>query len=133
MKICKYYSQEDKTLRKQLADTLRYIRNNEGLSIPRGNEEAMIESIDTQYGNTSLRDVIEGIDPSDYSSVFVRGGTVEDCDGSPEGYVEIYTYRKQTDKEYFDMVCNYLLPSAYQLAQRQEYLRLKNIFEDNKQ
>lgn len=120
---------EHSTLRKQLEDTLRYLRKYDGYCIPREDVEVHMEHITTEHTDVSLSTLVNAIAPSDYSTVFVRGGAGEDYDGYPEGWVQVYTYRKQTDEEYFDSVRRYLLPTEYQQKQYQEYLRLKNIFE----
>ena len=122
------------SIRKQLADTLRYIRR-EHLSdyLERESVELFIESITTTCMDTSINRLIEGIDPSDYSNVFVRGGQGEDWDGYKEGYIELYAYRKETDQEYFDRVCQYILPTENQQKQYQDYLRLKSVFEREKE
>lgn len=116
--------------RKQLADTIRHIRRN-SLSNCFGREEveSHMDFITTEYNGVSLETLIEHIDPSEYSNVFVRGGSSTDWDGYPEGYVELYTYRKETDLEYFDRICQVILPTEYQQKQYQDYLLLKQFFE----
>ena len=122
------------SIRKQLADTLRHIcREHLSDSIKRESVELFIESITTTCMDTSINRLIEGIDPSDYSNVFVRGGQGEDWDGYKEGYIELYAYRKETDQEYFDRVCQDILPTEYQQKQYQDYLRLKSVFEREKE
>lgn len=120
---------KDTTLRNRIADILRYIRRYDGYYIPREDIEVHMDYITTEHSGVSLSTLVDYIDPVDYSTVFVRGGAGEDYDGYPEGYVEVYTYRKQTDKEYFDYLSDYMCPTKYQQDQYQEYLRLKKQFE----
>ena len=88
-----------------------------------------MDYITTEHSGVSLSTLVDYIDPADYSTVFVRGGGGEDSEGYPEGYVEVYTYRKQTDEEYFDRICQEIPPTEYQQKQYQDYLRLKQLFE----
>ena len=128
----KRFTPEHSLLRKQIADVLRYIRRNEDFNHPRIDVEVHMEYITTECNGASLSTLIDCIDPSCYDKVFVRGGAGEDYDGYKEGYVEVYTYRKQTDEEYFESLCQYLLPTDYQGKQYKEYLRLKAMFEGGK-
>ena len=119
------------SIRRQLADTLRYIRR-ERLSDyvqDRQEIEVSIESMSTVIDNVTLGDLVQRINSNDYDKVFIRGLQGEDWEGYPEGYVELYAYRKETDQEYFDRVCQEILPTEYQQKQYQDYLRLKQLFE----
>jgi hypothetical protein len=119
------------SIRKQLADTLRYIRRERQSDCSRTREkvEVSIDTYNSDFNQASLEELTNGVCPSDYKNVFVRGYSREDYDGYPEGYVELYTYRKETDEEYFDGICQIILPTEYQQKQYQDYLRLKQLFE----
>lgn len=119
------------SIRKQLADTLRYIRRERLSDYVQGRREVevSIESMSTVLDNVTLSVLVQGIDSNDYDKVFIRGYQGEDWDGYPEGYVELYTYRKETDQEYFDRICQEIPPTEYQQKQYQDYLRLKQLFE----
>lgn len=121
------------SIRKQLADTLRYIRRERLSDYDQGRQEVevSIESMSTSLDNVTLSALVQGMDSNDYDKVFIRGYQAgsSDWDGYPEGYVELYTYRKETDQEYFDRICQEILPTEYQQKQYRDYLRLKQLFE----
>lgn len=125
----------DSKLRKMIADCLRYIKHlNKGKFgygwIPRDTVEVHVETYYTTYSSVSLADVILGIDPIDYDSIFIRGSSyVDRYDGMDSSQVELYSYRKQTDQEYFDSICSYILPAKYQQEKYETYLQLKKLFE----
>lgn len=128
--------EEQKQLRKQIADCLRYIKNlNTGRFgygwIQRKDIEVHEDTIDTTHSGVSLETLVEYVDPKYYSNVFVRGKSYEDYDGQDGSEVELYTLRKQTDQEYFDYLCSYIVPIEYQQNQYETYLRLKKLFEAN--
>lgn len=122
---------KDTKLRKQIADCLRYLRYGDyGYWIPREDIEVHEDIIDTTYNVVSLETLIDYIDPKEYKNIFVRGSSYKDDYGDMDSsQVEIYTYRKQTDQEYFDSLCEYILPTEYQQDQYETYLRLKKVFE----
>jgi hypothetical protein len=127
---------EQAQLRKMIADCLRYIKNlNTGRFgygwVPREDVEVHKDTIDTTYSGVSLASLVDYIDPKDYGNVFVRGRGSEgseEYDGYSAWEVEIYSLRKQTDKEYFESLCGYILPAEYQQNQYETYLRLKKQF-----
>lgn len=122
----------DSTLRKQLADTLKYLRKSK-LKVQRSKVEVHEANIPTEgFSDLSLQELLEGITPEDYSSVFIRAGSAEDYDGYgyKEGYIELYSFRNQTDEEYFEQVCSVVEPSPWQRKQYEDYLRLKSMFEN---
>ena len=117
----------DSTLRKQLADTLKYLRKSK-LAFKRDKTEVLEDTIITStFRDVSLQELLEGISPEDYSSVFIRG--VEHGYEDSEGFVELYSFRLQTDEEYFEVICDMILPTAYQQKQYEDYLRLKSMFD----
>ncbi len=120
----------DSTLRKQLADTLKYLRKSKQ-SIRRGKVEVAEDRTITAFYTkaVSLKEILKYIPPEDYPSVFIRGGSEEDYDGCDEGYIELYSFRNQTDEEYFEQVCSVVEPSPWQRKQYEDYLRLKRMFE----
>lgn len=118
----------DSTLRKQLADTLKYLRKSKQ-NIKRGEVVSSVDTIYTSFATMSLQELLEGISPEDYSSVFIKGSGQEDYDGYNEGYIELYSFRNQTDEEYFEHVCSIVEPSPWQRKQYEDYLRLKSMFE----
>lgn len=121
----------DSTLRKQLADTLRYLRKSKQ-SIRRLKVEVPEADIHTRgFSDLSLQEVLEGISPEDYSSVFIRGGSEEDYDGYNEGYIELYSFRNQTDEEYFDGIRKVYIPAFYNLAPTLDYLQIREYFRSN--
>lgn len=117
----------DSTLRKQLADTLKYLRKSK-LAFKRDKTEVLEDTIITStFRDVSLQELLEGISPEDYSFVFIRGA--EHGYEDSEGFVELYSFRHQTDEEYFEVICDMILPTAYQQKQYEDYLRLKSMFE----
>lgn len=123
-------TQDQRILSKMIADCLRYIRNGEefGYWVPREDVEVHEDTIDTTYSGVSLASLVDYIDPKDYGNVFVRGKSYDYYDGRDGSQVELYSYRKQTDKEYFESLCGYILPAEYQSNQYETYLRLKKLF-----
>ena len=122
---------DQKTIRKQLAYCLKYYKHKEGYYIPREQVQ------DFQYswsGTLALKDVQDFClaNNLDISTIYIDVYTSEDYDGYPECGITISTCRKQTDEEYFDSVCQAILPSEYQLEQYNTYLRLKRVFEQTK-
>jgi len=126
---------KDKQLRKMLVDCLRYIHKGSkyGYRIERETVEVGIDTCDTTSRSVCLSEIIKGIDPADYENVLIQGSSYEDFDGFTGSQIELYYYRKQTDQEYFESVCSYILPTDYQVNQYNEYLRLKAQFEGYKQ
>lgn len=120
---------KDKQLRRMLADTLKYLKKRDGQWIEREDVEVNVETYYTNCNNVSIAEIIDGIDPKDYDGMFIRGIVYEDYDGYFTSELELYHFRKQTDKEYFDSICQYLLPTGYQQEQYQQYLRLKKMYE----
>lgn len=125
-------TQDHRILRKQLADCLKYIRRSSDYSHSRQEVEVFLGTYCTNLDTISLEYLIQEYSSYDADKVLIRGFSSEDYDGYPEGNIEVYTYRKQTDKEYFDDVCQYLSPTKYQQEQYQDYLRLKKQFEGYK-
>lgn len=122
---------DQKTIRKQLAYCLKYYKDKEGYYIPREQVQ------DFQYslpGTLALKDIQYFclVNNLDINTIYIEGYTSEDYDGYPECGITISTYHKQTDDEYFDSVCQAILPSEYQLEQYNTYLRLKKMFEQTK-
>lgn len=117
-------------LRKQIADCLRYVRRQYSENVRRENVESLITTVSTEYCPPSLSELILFSGETDLSSVYIVGGVVSN-DGYDESFVDIIKLRKQSDEEYFDCVCSWILPSDYQQSQYQEYLRLKQLFEGN--
>lgn len=120
---------QDITLRNQIKDALKYLRKTDRYSLERKTEEVVLDNLCTNAGLVDLSSLIQEYGNGDPSKVFIRGYSAEDYDGYPEGFIEISTERKQTDREYFEYLCSILLPTDYQLTQYKEYLRLKGIFE----
>lgn len=118
-------------LRKMIADCLKYLKKQDGYWIEREDIEINEHTYYTTNNGVSIAEVITDVDPKDYDKLFLRGKSYEDCDGFDSSEVEIYSYRKQTDREYFDSICQYILPTEYQLGQYETYIRLKKMFEGN--
>lgn len=117
-------------LRKQIADCLRYIRKNYSTNLNREYVEEHISTVSTEYIRPSLSELILFSGETDLSSVYVVGGTISN-DGGDESFVDIIKLRKQTDDEYYDSICSWILPSDYQQKQYNDYIRLKELFEGN--
>ena len=114
-------------LRKQLADCLKYYNKQDGYYIKR----ELVEDFNYNLtGASTLEDILyfckeNNIHPN---TVTISGYSGEDYDGYPENGITISTFRKQTDEEYFDLVCSCILPTKYQQEQYEQYLKLKRIF-----
>ena len=116
------------TLRKQIADTLRYIRRNDPDDYVRRHYVEVDVGDRCHTHNLRMDVLLESVNiPLD--KLFIRGWSVEDRYGAEDGYVQLYTYRPQTDEEYFEELCQYVCPTEYQQRQYQQYLSLKRIFE----
>ena len=121
---------KDAKLRRMIADCLKYLKKQDWGWLEREDVEVTVVVYETTYGRVSLAEVLGGIDPKDYDKLFLRGKSYRDCDGFEDSSeVELYSYRKQTDQEYFDSICQYILPTEYQQEQYETYLRLKEMFE----
>ena len=126
----KQFTQDQRILRRMITDCLKYLSKPSRRYMKREDVEVYIQSYNTTYNNVSISEIIEGIDPKDYTSTYIRGKSYQDNEGYEEAAeIELYYYRKQTDQEYFDSICQYILPTDYQQQQYQQYLRLKSIFE----
>lgn len=119
----------DTTLRNQIKDVLKYLRKTDRDYLERQTEEVVLNNLCTNAGLVNLSSLMQEYGNGDSSKVFIRGYSAEDYDGYPEGFIEISTERKQTDREYFEYLCSILLPTEYQLTQYKEYIRLKEMFE----
>lgn len=117
------------TLRNQIKDVLKYLRKTDRYCLERQTEEVVLDNLCTNAGLVDLSSLMQEYGNTDTSKVFIRGYSAEDYDGYPEGFIEISTERKQTDREYFEYLCSIQLPTEYQLNQYKEYLRLKRMFE----
>ena len=119
------------TLRKQLADTLKYLRKSKQ-NIRRAKIEVLEADIPTAgFSDLSLQELLEGIAPENYSSIFIRSGNVGDWAGCGEEYIELYSFRNQTDEEYFDGICKVYIPAFYNLAPTLDYLQIREYFRSN--
>ena len=121
----KTITQGHRILRKQLADCLKYIRRSSKYGSRRQEVELFLGTHCTNFDTISLQHLIQEYSSYGADKVLIRGFSSEDYDGYSEGNIEVYTYRKQTDEEYFDDVCQCLSPTKYQQEQYQDYLRLK--------
>lgn len=108
-----------------------HIRNNEkfGYWIKREEIEIHEGTYDTTHCSVSIAEIVDGVLPEDYTKLFARGSGYQDYDNFPCSQIELYSYRKQTDQEYFDSLCEYILPAEYQQNQYETYLWLKKVFE----
>lgn len=120
---------QDITLRNQIKDVLKYLRKTDRCCLERQTEEVVLDNLCTNVGLVNLSSLMQEYSNGDSSKVFIRGYSAEDYDDYPEGFIEISTERKQTDREYFEYLCSILLPTDYQMKQCKEYLRLKEMFE----
>lgn len=110
-------------LRKQLADTIKYLRRKKMTCLRR----AVVRGKQVHCSSLSEETVEDIIDilkkyPSDYEVHF------SDNDGYSV-LMEIFPCGKETDHDYFERICSYLLPTDYQQRQYADYLRLKKMFE----
>ena len=122
--------EEQTQLRKMIADCLRFFKKQDGYWITRDCIEVHEDRLDTTYSGISLENLIAGFNPKDYKNIFVRGDSYKDYEYGDGSQVLIYSLRKQTDQEYFDTICSYILPTEHQWKQYQEYLRLKKQFRE---
>lgn len=119
---------KDRNIRSQIAYCLRYIHNKDNFRLQRD----CVEDFSYLLTGDQTLDSIEYFckeNDIDLKSMNLEGWSGEDCDGRPENGIRVYTYRKQTDKEYFDSICEYILPTKYQQEQYEKYLQLKIMFE----
>lgn len=132
--------EKNSELRKQITDVLRYLRKDcKGTPwiYKRGTKEVHMDSFS-----------FKGIDPMqliDWIRYSVNAAShcgvhhddircyanyeYDEEDDYETSEIVFNTVVKQSDEEYFDALCWYLLPSDYQLQQYNEYIRLKKIFE----
>lgn len=113
-------------LRNQLADCIRYIRQTNEYSPTRPIEWHTVFDECTSRENITLERLFEiaydlGLDPA---KTRVSGYTREDFDGYGEGYVYIEVSSKCRDEEWYDVVCDYIVPQ-YEQNEYREYLRIK--------
>lgn len=121
---------KDAKLRRMIADCLKYLKKQDWNWLEREDIEIVEDTYYTTNYGVSIAEVIDGVDPKDYDKLFLRGKSYKDYDGFEDSSeVELYSYRKQTDQEYFDSICQYILPTEYQQGQYETYLRLKKMFE----
>lgn len=120
-------------IRKQIADTLRYLRKHHEKSswLQRSKElreiERRYDSIPFEELERYCDEIIScGVKKED---ILISSECEDDCDGYPSRHVVLSVYEEQSDNSYFDTLCDYLLPSASQIDQYQTYLRLKAIYE----
>jgi hypothetical protein len=118
------------SIRKQIADTIRFIRKNYSTNPVRDRVEETVEIIDTTYSHVSIADLAMYTKGHSTNDIYIRGESFLDYDDIPINKVFLFRLRKQTDEEYFDTVCSYVLPSSYQIEQYETYLRLKQIYGD---
>jgi hypothetical protein len=133
--------EKNSELRKQITDVLRYLRKDckgtpwiygrvtkevhlAGFSLSGDSPDVVISGIQRIVNEAHLK----GIHISDIKCYANYEQDIED--GYETSEIVFNAIVKQTDEEYFDALCEYLLPSDYQLKQYNEYIRLKKIFEN---
>lgn len=133
--------EKNKELRKQIADVLRYLRRGYYKDVPWAcAREAKEVPMDTyNFSGYAPEELIEGIQEviNKASSKGIKSTNIKcyaNCEYDDEyGYttseIVFNAVVKQSDEEYFETLCGYLLPSTYQLNQYKEYVRLKKVFE----
>jgi len=119
--------EEQTQLRKMIADCLRFFKKQDGYWIERSEVNVHRENVYLYSTGLSLQDLLEYINPTEYSSTFIKVDSV--FNDTDEAHCSIYCIRKQTDQEYFESICSYILPTEHQWKQYQDYLRLKKQFE----
>lgn len=117
-------------LRNRIADILKYLPKEERSYYNRNDVEIQLDELCTDNG-VSLLELVEKY-AVPIGQVFIRGYSSEDWDGYKEGGIALYTYRKQTDLEYFDYLADILCPTQYQIEQYRTYLSLKKQFESER-
>lgn len=105
------------TIRKQITDCIKYIRRKDVQYPTRENIRVERASF---YSDIPVSELLEYVSAHDLEQVFIGADGYED-----NTRIEVYTYRKQTDIEYFDMLSSYICPTQYQIDEFQQYQRLK--------
>ena len=113
-------------LRKQIADCVRFIRRNSDWCPERGVSKEVLDTINTA---SLLSDIVSAVGDVPFDSIVVDSESSTDYDGYPENYIILSIIRKQTDEEWFDKIADCIAPNEYQQHQYQQYLYLKNLFD----
>lgn len=115
-------------IRKQIADTLRYVRRTHGYWVDR---EVYSEEIDRLRAPASMSDVMQVIKTHNLSidDVMLEEITEYDFDDYAYSFLTISVINPQNDESYFESLCETVLPTPYQLEEYDTYKRLKFKYE----
>ena len=120
---------KDSTFRKQIADTLRHCRRVHGYSIVRDTKLVEFDRVSDQARLIDIIKIIQHNSNLNIEDACLSVVSETDYDDCTYNYIALEKLTKQTDQEYFESVCEYLLPTPYQTQEYDMYKRLKHKYE----
>ena len=116
-------------LRKQCADIIRYLRKHNRHGLSRPETEVDISSLNIDYHNLH-NFVLEAQHRNiPLDEVYFRYSEELDYDDYTSCLLTLYHHTIMSDSEYFDYLCDRILPSEYEMNEYKQYLMLKNKYE----
>ena len=117
------------TIRNQCADILRYLRKHNKHGLSRCETEEDIGSLSIDYH--TLQDFVNETVRNGVSlnEVCLRYSEEPDYDDYISHVITLYWHRKMDDQQYYNYLCEAILPSKYEMNEYKQYLMLKKKYE----